>query len=185
MTAIVAKWTLEEYHRMVESGVLDHRRVELIKGEIVEMPPEGEPHAYSISESGEYLSLLLGHRAKVRYGNPITLPDQSEPQPDIAIVQRLGTEYFSHHPYPENIFWLIEYSASSLDKDLKLKSRVYAEADIAEYWIVDISAKALIVFRNPQDGEYRSQSSCTDGNIAPMAFPDVSIAVRTVISQPE
>ncbi|MBE9059971.1 Uma2 family endonuclease [cf. Phormidesmis sp. LEGE 11477] len=183
MTVVTAKWTLAEYHRMIAAGVLDDRQVELIKGEIVEMPPEGEPHAYFVSESGEYLVRLLGERAKVRYGNPITLPNQSEPEPDIAIVQRLGKEYLQHHPYPENIFWLIEYSDTSLSKDLNLKSQAYAEVDIAEYWVVDLKARSLLVFRKPISGRYSSRSSYTTGQITPLAFPDVSISVDAIINR--
>ncbi len=137
----LAEWTIEEYHRMIVAGILDHRHVELLKGEIVEMSPEGEPHAYFSSEAGEYLTRLLGDspletlrdRAMIRSSKPITLPNNSEPEPDLAIVQRLGREYLEHHPYPENIFWLIEYSNSSLDKDLQIKNQVYAEVNIPEY----------------------------------------------------
>ena len=77
------------------------RCVELLNGEIVEMAPEGEFHAYSSDEAGEYLIYLLGERAKVRQGKPITLPQSnSEPEPDIAIVERLGRDYREHHPWP-------------------------------------------------------------------------------------
>ncbi len=183
MTVTVAKWTLAEYHQMIASGLLDDRRVELIRGEIIEMPPEGEPHAYALSESGEYLAALLGKRAKVRYGNPITLPNRSEPQLDIAIVQRLGREYREHHPYPENIFWLIEYSNSSLTKDLSLKSQTYAEVDIPEYWVVNLQNQSLIVFRAPQAGEYTARATYTEGQLTPVAFPDVSISVSTIINE--
>ncbi len=183
MTVAIAKWTLAEYHRMIEMGLLDDKRVELIRGEIVEMAPEGEPHAYASSEFGEYLAERLGKRAKVRYGNPITLPNQSEPEPDLAIVQRLGSEYLEHHPYPENIFWLIEYSNSSLGKDLTLKSRAYAEVNIAEYWVVNLQKQSLIVFREPQSGEYTSRTTYTDGQLIPLAFPDVSIAVSDIIQR--
>jgi Uma2 family endonuclease len=181
MTVAVAKWTLEEYHRMIEAGLLEDRRVELIRGEIVEMPPEGEPHAYFNSESGEYLIQLLGNRAKVRLSHPITLPNQSEPEPDLAIVQRLGSEYFSHHPYPENIFWIIEYSETSLKKDLNLKTQVYAEVEIPEYWVVNLKTQTLIVFRDPQSGQYTSCTSYKEGQITPLAFPDVSISVSSII----
>jgi Uma2 family endonuclease len=120
MTVTLVKWTVDEYHRMIAAGILDERRVELLKGEIVEMPPEGEPHAYFSSEAGEYLTRFLGYRAMIRHSKPITLPNNSEPEPDIAIVQRLGREYLEHHPYPNNIFLLIEYSDSSLDMDENL-----------------------------------------------------------------
>ncbi len=182
MTLTTAKWTIDEYHRMIAAGILDNRRVELLKGEIVEMSPEGEPHAYFSSEAGEYLSRLLGDRAMIRQSKPITLPNNSEPEPDIAIVQRLGREYLKHHPYPENIFWVIEYSNSSLEKDLETKTKVYAEVNIPEYWVVNLKKKQLVVFRDPEDGEYASKSTLTVGTIYPLAFPDVAVSVDSIIS---
>jgi Uma2 family endonuclease len=113
---------------------------------------------------------------------PITLPNDSEPEPDLAIVQRLGREYLEHHPYPENIFWLIEYSDSSLDKDLETKSKVYAQVRIPEYWVVNLKKRQLIVFRDPQDGEYASKSTLTMGTIYPLAFPDVAVSVDLIVS---
>ncbi|MCL1469164.1 Uma2 family endonuclease [Argonema antarcticum] len=182
MTVTTAKWTIDEYHRMIAVGILDNRRVELLKGEIVEMSPEGEPHAYFSSEAGEYLIRLLGNRAMIRSAKPITLPNNSEPEPDIAIVQRLGREYLEHHPLPENIFWLIEYSDSTLNKDLDTKSKVYAEAGIPEYWVVNLKKRQLVVFRDPQDGEYASKTTLTVGTIYPLAFPDVAVLVDSIVS---
>lgn len=182
MTVTIAKWTIDEYHRMITAGILDDRRVELLKGKIVEMSPEAEPHAYFSSEAGEYLIRLLGDLAMLRLGKPITLPNDSEPEPDIAIVQRLGREYLEHHPNPENIFWLIEYSDSSLNKDLETKSQVYAEVKIPEYWVVNLKKRQLVVFRNPQDGEYASKSTLTEGTIYPLAFPDVAVSVDSIVS---
>jgi Uma2 family endonuclease len=173
--------TIEEYHRMIAAGILDDRRVELLKGEIVEMPPEGEPHAYFSSEAGEYLMRLLGDRAMIRHSKQITLPNDSEPEPDIAIVKRLGREYLEHHPYPENIFWLIEYSDSSLDKDLETKSKVYAEVKIPEYWVVNLKQRQLVVFRDPQDGEYAAKFTLMVGTIYPLAFPDVAVSVDSIV----
>lgn len=78
-------------------------------------------------------------KSEVRQGKPITLPNSnSEPQSDIAIVQRLGREYLKHHLYPANIFWLIEYSNSSLSKDLEDKTKLYAAAEIPKYWVVNL-----------------------------------------------
>lgn len=182
MTVTIAKWTVDEYHRMIAMGILNNRRVELLKGEIVEMSPEGEPHAYFSSEAGEYLSQLLGNRAMIRQSKPITLPNNSEPEPDIAIVQRLGREYLEHHPYPENIFWLIEYSNSSLEKDLQTKSKIYAEVGILEYWVVNLKRRQLVVFQDPQDGEYASKATLKVGTIYPLAFPDVAISVNSIVS---
>ncbi len=182
MNPTLAKWTIDEYHQMIAAGVLDDRHVELLKGEIVEMSPEGEPHAYFSHEAADYLSELLDKRVAIRQAKPITLPNHSEPEPDIAIVQRLGREYLEHHPHPENIFWLIEYSNSSLNKDLEIKSRIYAEAEILEYWVVNLKKRQLIVFRDPQDGDYASKSTLTEGTIYPLAFPEIAVAISAIVS---
>jgi Uma2 family endonuclease len=179
---ITAKWTLEQYHQMIAAGVLDDQRVELLNGEIIEMPPEGEPHAFYTTTVGDHLRGLLGERATVRQGHPITIPaTQSEPEPDIAVVQPLGREYLRHHPYPENIFWLIEFSNSSLKKDLDPKAKAYAAAGIIEYWVVNLKAMQLVVMRQPVDGLYQSQVTLSDGNISPVAFPDVALSVRRLL----
>ncbi|MCU0547464.1 MAG: Uma2 family endonuclease [Oscillatoriaceae cyanobacterium Prado104] len=183
MSLIAAKWTIAEYHKMISAGILENRRVELLKGEIVEMAPEGEPHAYFSSEAGEYLIRLLGDRATIRSAKPIALPDNSEPEPDIAIVQRLGREYLEHHPYPENIFWLIEYSDSTLVKDLETKTKIYAEVGIPEYWVVNLKNRYLIIFRNPQDGDYASKVTVKTGTVNPLAFPDVAVSVSAIVRE--
>ncbi len=182
MSVILAKWTLDEYHCMVASGVLDDRRVELLHREIVEMPPEGEPHAYFNTSVRDYLIGLLGDRATVREAKPITLPESaSEPEPDLAIVQPLGREYLTHHPYPENIFWVIEFSNSSLTKDIEVKRKTYAQAGIFEYWVVNLKKMELMVYREPFSGDYASQTTLTDGEIRPVGFPDVVVLVRRLL----
>ncbi|MGH1392640.1 MAG: Uma2 family endonuclease [Trichormus sp.] len=183
MTVSIAKWTIDDYHRMIEAGILSDRKVELLQGEIIEMSPEGEPHAYRSDEAAEYLANILGELAKIRQAKPITLPNASEPEPDIAIVQRLGREYLLHHPYPENIFWVIEYANSSLDKDLERKSKIYAEAGILEYWVVNLRKLNLVVFRDILDGEYATKQTFTTGTIQPVAFPDISVAVEQIINR--
>jgi Uma2 family endonuclease len=95
----------------------------------------------------------------------------------------LRREYLKHHPYSENIFWLIEYSDSSLDKDLETKTKIYAEVNILEYWVVNLKRKQLVVFQDPQDGEYRSKSTLTVGIIYPVAFPNVAVSVDAIVGR--
>ena len=168
---------------MIETGLLDNRRVELLEGKIVEMSPEGKPHAYFSSEAENYLRTLLRDRATIRSSKPITLPNDSEPEPDIAVVQKLGREYLAHHPYPENIFWLIEYSNTSLEKDLKVKTKIYAEAEIKEYWVVNLKKRQLIVFREPQETEYAVKFTLSEGMVYPVMFRDLAVEVNKIISQ--
>ena len=181
MGLAIAKWTMREYHRMIEAGVLDERHVEFLNGEIVEMSPEREPHAHFRGDAADHLRDLLRGRARIRQAAPITLPDDSEPEPDIAIVQDLGDEYLTHHPYPENIFWVIEFSHTSLSKDLEVKTKVYAGVRIREYWVVNLKEGKLIVFRDPIEGEYQSEQVVTQGEISPLAFPDIVVVVSQIL----
>jgi Uma2 family endonuclease len=179
----LAKWTLTDYHQMIAAGILSDRRVELLNGEIIEMPPEGEPHAYYSRTSAKYLEQLLGDRAEVLQGKPITIPaTQSEPEPDIAVVQPLGREYLRHHPYPGNVFWLIEFSNTSLKKDTDPKAKAYAAAGIPEYWIVNLQNMTLIVMRDLRDGRYQSAVTLTTGTVTPIAFPDVSVSMQRLLT---
>lgn len=185
MALTTVKWTLEDYHRIVEAGVLADRQVELLNGEIVVMPPEGPSHAAYSQEGADYLRAILSNRAKIREAKPITLPgSNSEPEPDIAVVEPhpIGV-YLQHYPYPEDIFWLIEFSNSSLNKDMEDKSKVYAAASIPEYWVINLQKMKLVVFRSPIGEEYESKETLETGTIAPLAFPEVSISVERLLGQ--
>jgi Uma2 family endonuclease len=188
MGGVTAKWTLEEYHRMVAAGILAEREVELLNGEIIEMAPEGLEHAQTSTDAADYLRSLLGSQVLVREGKPITLPhSQSEPQPDLTLAQPLRDVYRTqHHPYPENIFWVIEYADSTLITDRTTKRIAYATAGIQEYWIVNLRDRVLMVLRNPvmQDmdrSDYQSEQTIATGTISPLAFPEVAIAVQQLI----
>ena len=162
MTITTLKWTVDRYHQAVEAGVFDDVPIELLHGELIEMSPEGVPHASLTSAAGDYLRDRLGNCAKIREGHPITLPNNSEPESDLAIIDPDTAIYRVHHPYPENIFWVVEYS-SSLQKDLEIKSKTYAEVDIIEYWVINLKTRELIVFREPLKGKYESQQIFTGG----------------------
>ncbi|MEB3211912.1 MAG: Uma2 family endonuclease [Leptolyngbyaceae bacterium] len=182
MTVTLYKWTLEQYHRAIATGLFDDQPVELLRGDIVSMSPEREPHACYSSDGAEYLRQLLGGRAAVRETKPITLPDDSEPIPDIAVVRSPLRRYLDHHPYSDDIFWLIEYSDSSLAKDLGAKKRVYAEAGIREYWVSDLKNRQLRVFRDSDLSDYQTQQILTAGTVSPLVFEDVIVDVKQLFS---
>lgn len=181
MTITTYKWTIERYHQAIKAGLFDNESVELLRGDIIVMPPEGETHAYYNSEFGDYLRTLLGARAKIREAHPITLPNNSEPIPDLAIVKPLKAVYLEHHPYPDDIFWLIEFSLTTLSKDLNEKKATYSEAGIAEYWVVNLPGREVSVFRDLGNGRYITEETFITGVVTPQAFPDVQIQVKRLI----
>ncbi len=145
------------------------------------MSPEGIPHASKRTKAQEYLAKLLGDNVQLRIAAPITLDDGSEPEPDLAIVRRQDDEYALHHPYPDDIFWVIEYSQSSLEKALGIKAEIYAAANIPEYWVTNLKENKLVIFCDPVNGIYQSQQELTFGQISPVAFPDIAIEVARLL----
>jgi len=182
MTITLYKWTLDRYHHAIDAGVFDDQSVELLAGDIVVMVPEREPHACYSSDGANYLRQLLGERASVRETKPITLPNNSEPIPDIAIVQPPLRRYLEHHPYPADIFWLIEYSHATLATDLGKKKQIYAEAGIPEYWVSDLKNSQLQVFRDLVSGVYQTELTLTAGELTSSAFQDIIVDVRRLFS---
>lgn len=181
MSALV-KWSVDDYHLMIESGIFKNRSVELIEGEIVEVSPESPLHRFTNDSIAEYLRELLKGKAKVFEAHSITL-NNSEPEPDISIVRLPNINYLNHHPYPEDIYWLIEISITTLEDDLNRKKKIYANAGINEYWIVDLKNTELIVFREASDNEYKTKSTLNKGTINPIVFPDISIDVTKILNK--
>lgn len=185
---VAAKFTISEYHQMIEAGILALRQVELINGTILEMPPEGVEHSSYSWNLADYLRDLLRGRALVREGKPITLfNSNSEPQPDLAIVREPRSRYLQHHPYPEDIYFLVEVSKSTLFFDTGEsatdKPSLYASAGINEYWVVNVNKNSLIVYRNPQQGRYQKRFELLGtAKIFPLAFPDVELTIARIFT---
>ncbi|BAU67217.1 hypothetical protein STA3757_46270 [Stanieria sp. NIES-3757] len=180
MTLTTYKWSIEEWHDLVNSGVLAGQRVELLEGEIIEMSPEGIPHSYTQQSVSDYLRKLLEGKAYIRDAHPITL-DNSEPEPDIAIVRLPHSIYAQHHPYAEDIYWLIEVSNETLTKDLAQKTIIYARNGIPEYWVIDLRNNKLIVHTLPQDSNYNQIVEYKVGTVSPLALPQISIDLNRLL----
>jgi Uma2 family endonuclease len=176
---ITAKFCVEDYHRMIEAGILDDRHVELLNGQIVEIPSESIRHASYGDRTEDYIRKLLDSAAWLRVGKPITLND-SEPEPDVCICRNI--RYDIHHPWTDDIFWLIEVSDENLIIDLQVKDKIYAAAGIQEYWVVNLRAMTLIVHRSPSPDGYQAEQTLTQGNVNPLAFPDVPVSVQRLLS---
>ena len=172
MALITYKWSIDEWHELVDSGVLAGKPVEFLEGNIVAMSPEGIEHSYTNQSVSDYLRDLLRGQAQIREAHPITL-DNSEPEPDLAIVSLPETKYRQHHPYPEDIYWLIEVSNKTLKKDLEQKIVTYARNSIAEYWVIDLVNKKLVMHTQPKDNSYSQVIEYQTGKASPQAFPNL------------
>ncbi len=168
-----------EYDHLVALGVFEGQKLELLEGELIEMSPSHEPHAYAIRILIRLLPAALLGRADVLIQLPFALSDRSEPEPDVALIDPAasGTEH------PSSAFLLIEVAESSLGYDRGPKLRAYAAARVPEYWVVSTERRCVYVYRGPDGEDYTSQATATVTDlVSPLAFPDVVIPVRALFA---
>jgi Uma2 family endonuclease len=177
--------TVQEFFRMGETGVLaPDARIELIEGELIDMPPIGPPHASRTAQLNEILVGALRGHAVVWPQNPVLLGDLSAPQPDIAVLERREDFYAHGHPQPEDVLLLVEVADSSLAFDCDRKLPLYARFGVPEFWLVNIPGRAVIVHRDPrpEQGSYATQFSLEPpGLIRPVKLPDVELDLSPLL----
>lgn len=144
------RFTIDEYHRLISLGFLtESDRIELIRGELIQITAKGTPHTVCSSILCRQLDRLLGDRVVIRGQDPITLPNNSEPEPDVVIARGTDEDYLAHHPYPQDILLVVEISDSTLTYDQTTKLKLYAEVGIYDYWIVNLNARQLERYNQP------------------------------------
>ncbi|MGB7247781.1 MAG: Uma2 family endonuclease [Phormidesmis sp.] len=154
MSALTAKrFSLQEYDRLAELGFFqDDDHLELIQGELIYMAAKGVAHEVCITRLLRELPQCLGGSVTLRCQSPVALPPDSEPEPDFAIVRNREDDYFSGHPQPADILWLIEVSDSSITYDQSVKLVIYAAHGIAHYWIFNLLDAVLECYSDPYEG---------------------------------
>ncbi|MEO1211201.1 MAG: Uma2 family endonuclease [Cyanobacteria bacterium J06638_20] len=176
-------WTVDEYYQMAKTGLIKPgEQVELLEGQIMQMTPQGPLHAATTDYAADLLRESLADKALVRVEKPLQISDRSEPQPDIAVVHVHPYRYADGHPSPDQVYLLIEVSDSSLDYDCDTKAKLYAQAGIDDYWVLDAKNRQLHVFRDPNQGTYQHYFAIDENAyISPLAFSDVQVDVKEML----
>ena len=160
--SVLHRFTTADYHRMVEAGILTASdKVELLDGQISIMSPIGRFHAACVNRLNRFLSQQMGDEFIISIQNPIVLNDSSEPEPDISVLRFKEDYYESGHPEPQDTFLLVEVAESSFETDNGVKLALYAQAAIPEVWIVDLKQNRVLVYQQPNQGEYRRMATFT------------------------
>ena len=178
------RFTVDEYHRMVDAGILrEDERVELLGGDVVEMSPTGDRHVEGVNRCGRaYAAAWAAGRLTISTQNPVRLGDHDEPLPDVALVPptvvgapRLG-----------EILLAIEVADTSLEYDRGTKVPLYARAGIPETWLLNVRDGALEVYQEPGPAGYaRTHTYQPNQRIAPEAFPDLVLGVADLLPPPD
>lgn len=153
-------WSLERYNRAIDTGVFTEAdKIELLYGQIYNLMPAGTPHEECVSLLAEFFRFRFGREYRYREEKSITIPDTvSEPEPDFVVVVKKS--YAKQRPQPEDILFLAEVAKSSLSYDRNIKVELYAEANLAEYWIINLVNRQIEVHLKP-DPEQKLYGSVT------------------------
>ncbi|OKH17453.1 Uma2 family endonuclease [[Limnothrix rosea] IAM M-220] len=175
------KFSVEDYHRMGETGILPpDKNFELIRGEIIEMSPVGFKHAAAVKRLNAFC--CNNFPAVVSVQDPILLGDVSEPEPDIILLKPEDTFYGSRLPVAADAMLIIEVSDSTLRYDQTAKLTLYAENQIPEVWIANIQDQQLEVYRESDGSNYLQTLILKDlETITPLAFPEIEISVKDIL----
>jgi Uma2 family endonuclease len=179
----VKSWRREEYDRLIELGVFQGEAVELIGGELIVAEPQGVYHASALSRVDYALRAIVPAGFFVRVQAPVSLGDDSEPEPDLAVVAGRPGDYGDGHPTLPVL--AVEVADSSLAFDRARKGSLYARAQIQDYWIVNLAERVLEVYREPAmdagaafGWRYRSATHLAPpATVTPLAFASRSLAV--------
>lgn len=179
-------FTADEFERMYDVGILpESGRFELIRGEIIEMPPPKPPHSGRVNRLITVFTSKLGRSVVVSVQNPFLIDLYSEPFPDVALLKPSDDFYQTVHPGPNDVLLLVEVSHTTVSYDKNVKAPLYAESGAPEYWQLDVKKEVLIVRTDPQDGEYQNVRIFRHGeNIAIGKLPSFSFSIDEILGPP-
>lgn len=177
------RFTVDEYHRMAEAGILHQDdRVELIEGQVVEMTPIGARHVACVVRLTDLLAPLTDRGLSLSVQNPLVLAERSEPQPDLAVLRRRADPPRAWLPTHADVVLVIEVADTSLEHERDIKVPLYARAGIPELWLVDLVGDRIAVHRLPEPDGYRDVSIRTRGDtLDAIGIPDFELDAGEII----
>ena len=182
-------WTRREFDRMVELGLIQpEERVELVEGIIYRMAPQRTPHTVGVGKVERALQRAFGEECWIRVQMPLVVDPDSKPEPDLSVVSGSPDDYLDAHP--ERALLVAEVADTSLDRDRGLKLRIYALAEVPEYWILNLVDRVLEVYRDPivepgKDPHYRAREILGEAeSVVPLRAPGASIGVADLLPRP-
>jgi Uma2 family endonuclease len=173
------RWTCAEFHRFGDLGVFEGRRAMLIDGVILEEGPMNPPHAVALELTGEAIRTAFGTGWWLRQQLPLILGQDTDLKPDLAVVPSRPRDYGGH---PTTAALLVEVADSSLAFDTNEKRLLYARAGIRDYWVVDVNGRRLLVYRDPQAGDYATHQALGQADtVSPLAAPTAAVRVADLL----
>jgi Uma2 family endonuclease len=176
--------TVEHFYRMAEVGLFgEDERVELIEGEIIDVPPMGHAHAGVVGYLVEVLMKSLAERAIVRPQLTLRLGEDSEPLPDVVVARPREDRYFGAHPIASDVVLVVEVSSTTLRFDRNVKVPMYARRGIPEVWVLDVGAQQIHRYSSPRDGQYAATTTFPLATRLPLDALECDIDLRSLAAR--
>jgi Uma2 family endonuclease len=182
------RWTRLEYERLIDLGAFGPEdRLELLGGQLVVREPQARPHSTGIRLVAQALRAAFGPSWSIEAQLPVSLDEESEPEPDVAVVAGGPRDYLASHPSRPAL--VVEIALTSLALDRGEKASLYARAGVEDYWIVNLVDNTLEVYRNPQANpdsphgwHYQSALTLNAGDrVRPLSVPNAEIRVADLL----
>ena len=180
-TERIWKLNIDKYHAMIAAGIIEEdAQLELLEGLLVLKMPKNPPHRISTKLIRAALEKIIPNGWYVDSQEPITLSD-SEPEPDVMVIRGQTTDYRDRHPQALDIELVIEVSDATLERDRTMKKRIYANAGIPIYWILNLRERRLEVYTQPkmEESEYAHSQIFTESESINITLKEVGI--RTIL----
>ena len=176
-------FTVGEYYRMAEADILtEEDRVELIAGQIVAMSPIGSRHAACVKRLNVLMGKIVGDSMLIGVQDPIRLDAYSAPEPDLVLLRPRADFYAAAHPSAADVLLAIEVADTSIDYDREVKLPLYAQAGLAEVWLIDLQKGRIEVFARPQDGAYQQRVEGTaNATLTSPTIPQLALAAADLL----
>jgi len=180
------RWNRAECEQLEALGIFEQQHVELIEGELIDKMGKNRPHINAAALLTAWLIQVFGG-LRVNAEAPIDVAPEdnptNQPVPDFIVLtpEYAASGFQSATPQPRDLALVVEIADTSLAFDLTVKAALYARAGIAEYWVLDVPGRRLIVHRDPRDGRYGSATAYSEQEgVAPLAVPNSMFQVRGV-----
>jgi Uma2 family endonuclease len=185
MTAMPVRkiFTVREYNQMIDAGVfIGNSNYELINGEIVSKMTQGNLHISCINRLNRLFSSIIGYYGIVSIQNAVSIGEISEPEPDVSILKYREDFYETAKATEKDVLLLIEVSDSTMSYDRRVKIAMYAEANIEEVWLINLSRKIVEVYTQPENGKYKVVAKLgKTQSISPKLLPELTVWVSDII----
>ena len=183
MPLVRRSFTVGEYHRMAEVGILgEDDRVELIDGQVVAMTPIGPDHGSCVNRLTALFAPLAGRQATVSVQNPVVLGEHQEPQPDLTVLRYRADGYRERHPEASDVLLVIEVGDTSFEADRRTKIPLYSRTGIPEAWLVNLPADTIECYREPTSEGYADIRTVQRGEtLTPVRLPGITLRVDAIL----